>query len=131
MKIKTQNVLAFTSILVTTAASADGINWGQHNFDIGTRARYTTVDIPDDNGKASSLLIRARIETQWHESISSEIEYDYVGTGFKNDHRDGLRFNDKPLVPDSPGDEINQAYVKWKTNPFIFTINSRIYIFQI
>jgi hypothetical protein len=83
---------------------------GEHEFDWGSRARYAHVDT-DNSGQAASLLLRANVESAWSELLSSTLEVDAIGTALKNDHSDGERFNDKPLIPDPQGAEINQAFL--------------------
>ncbi|HSX85220.1 MAG TPA: hypothetical protein VLE50_07415 [Cellvibrio sp.] len=83
---------------------------GEHTVDWGSRARYAQVDA-DNSGQSASLLIRANLESEWSDMFSSTLEVDAVGTGLKDDHSDGVHFNDEPLIPDPPGAEFNQALV--------------------
>jgi len=83
---------------------------GEHEFDWGSRARYANVDA-DNSGQAASLLMRANVESAWSELLSSTLEVDAIGTALKDEHSDGERFNDKPLIPDPQGAEINQAFL--------------------
>ncbi len=99
-------LLAVSLMIVSASASA----LGEHEFDWGSRARYANVDA-DNSGQSASLLLRGNVESQWTDLFSSMVEVDAVGTTFKDDHSDGVRFNEQPLIPDPPGAEINQAFV--------------------
>jgi len=96
--------------LIALTLSPCGYALGEHTFDWSSRARYANVDA-DNSGQSASLLVRGNIESQWSSIFSSTLEVDAVGTGFKDDHSDGVDFNDAPLIPDPPGAEFNQAFL--------------------
>lgn len=83
---------------------------GEHQLDWGSRARYAQVDA-DNSGQAASLLLRGTLDSHWSDIFSSTVEVDAVGTAFKHEHSDGERFNNKPLIPDPQGADLNQAFL--------------------
>lgn len=98
--------LMFGVALLSSYAQADV----EHQVDWGGRSRY--ANIADENsGQAASLLLRATLDSHWNDVISSSVEVDHVNTAFKDDHSDGVRLNEEPLIPDPPGTEINQAFI--------------------
>ena len=101
--------------LTLASAALSSASWAnvEHTFDFGARARYTDIEVADNKGKAASLLLRASLESRWTDSFSSLLEIDAAETWFQDEHRDGLRFNNKPRVPDVPGNEVNQAFLQW------------------
>lgn len=118
LSIKTPYLLYALLVLpsLNTWAEAD------HNFDIGARARYSTVDESDREGRAASLLLRFSWQADWLDSLSSTLEYDLVETWLQDKHSDGLRFNGEPRIPDAPGDEINQAFLRWLMEQWEFSV---------
>lgn len=98
--------LFLAALLMISSSSVLAL--GEHKFDWSSRARYANVDA-DNSGQSASLLLRGNLESQWSGIFSSTLEVDAVGTGFKDDHSDGVHFNDEPLIPDPPGAEFNQA----------------------
>lgn len=100
----------FVANAIAISLSPCALALGEHEFDWGSRARYAHVDA-DNSGQAASLLLRGSVESRWSDIVSSTIELDAIGTGFKNDHSDGERFNDEQLIPDPQGTEINQAFL--------------------
>jgi hypothetical protein len=103
VKLLAANVIALT-------LSPCALALGEHEFDWGSRARYAHVDA-DNSGQAASILLRGSVESTWTDIFSSTVEVDAVGTTLKDDHSDGERFNDEPLIPDPQGTEINQAFL--------------------
>ncbi len=112
---KTGNKPLTLFFILSSLATTELHALGEHETDIGLRARYTDVSEGDTEGRAASLLLRLDWEAQWSPNWSTLLEYDFAETWFQDEHRDGLRFNNKPLVPDVPGDEINQAFVNWRS----------------
>lgn len=74
-----------------------------------SRLRGASVDTEDTHGRATSLLLRFRMKSEWSETFSTLAEIDHVTTGWRDEHSDGARLNDMPLIPDVPGTEVNQA----------------------
>ncbi|HCS66358.1 MAG TPA: hypothetical protein DIW64_21080 [Cellvibrio sp.] len=105
MKLLAANVIALT-------LSPCALALGEHEFDWGSRARYAHVDA-DNSGQAASLLLRGSVESEWTDIVSSTLEIDAVGTVLKDDHSDGERFNNEPLIPDPQGADINQAFLSF------------------
>lgn len=91
-------------------ASLNAFASAEHEFDWGARSRYANVNA-DNSGQAASILLRGTLESQWNGLLESTLEVDHVSTAFKDDHSDGERLNDQPLIPDPQGTEINQAFV--------------------
>ncbi len=112
---KTGNKLFNFFALSTLLFTAEGYALGEHEFDLGLRGRYTDVSEAENNGRAASLLVRLDWEAKWNPQLSTLVEFDSAETWFQDEHRDGLRFNNEPLVPDVPGDEINQAFLQWRS----------------
>lgn len=96
--------------LMASVISPSSFALGEHQFDWSSRLRYANVDA-DNSGQAASLLLRGNVESEWNDIFSSTFEVDAVGSAFRNDHSDGVRFNNQPLIPDPPGTEINQAFI--------------------
>lgn len=94
----------------------------EHEFEFAARTRYTDITVDDEDGRAASLLLRASLSSSWTNSFSTLLEYDNVETWFQDEHSDGLRFNHAPLVPDVPGDEINQAFAQWRGRQLELTL---------
>lgn len=99
--------------LLVVFASLNTFASGEHEFDWGSRSRYANVDA-DNSGQAASILLRGTLESHWNDLLGSTLEVDHVSTAFKDDHSDGERLNDQPLIPDPQGTEINQGFVSLK-----------------
>lgn len=83
---------------------------GEHELEWGSRSRYANVDA-DNSGQAASLLLRATLESHWSDIFNTTLEIDHVSSTFKDDHNNGVDFNEQPVIPDPPGTEINQAFI--------------------
>lgn len=83
----------------------------QHTFDYGTRLRYSDLLAGENSGKAASWLLRASLNSEWHESFSTFVELDHVETALDDDHSDGVRFNEQPVIPDTRGSDLNQMWL--------------------
>ncbi len=92
------------SLIVVRPAEAQ-----QHDLHFESRLRGAFVDDENTDGRATSLLLRFALKSEWSETLSTLAEIDHIATGWQGEHSDGVRFNDKPLIPDPPGTEINQA----------------------
>jgi hypothetical protein len=96
--------------LIASVVSPCSFALGEHEFDWSSRLRYANVDA-DNSGQAASLLLRGTVESEWNDIFSSTLEADAIGSAFRDDHSDGVDFNNQPLIPDPPGTEINQAFI--------------------
>ncbi|MGL6159094.1 hypothetical protein [Microbulbifer sp.] len=92
------------SLVVARPADAQ-----EHDLHFESRLRGAYVDAGSTDGRATSLLLRFTLESEWNGVFSTLAEIDHVSTGWRDDHSDGARFNDMPLIPDVPGTEVNQA----------------------
>lgn len=101
-------LLAASLLAISVAPCA--VASGEHEWEWGSRARYAHVDA-DNSGQAASLLLRGSVASEWSDIFHSMVEVDAVGTAFKNDHSDGARFNNQPLIPDPDGIDLNQAFL--------------------
>lgn len=93
----------------------------EHHAEIGARVRYTQVKEGERDGRATSIKIRAALDSRWTQLYSTLLEVDGVATGLQDSHSDGVRFNGKPIIPDVPGAEINQAWLRWQSGQWQFT----------
>lgn len=85
----------------------------QHQLDFSSRARYADLTRGNESGEAASLLLRTAAKSRWNASLKSYLEIDAVLTTLKDQHSDGVRFNGKPVVPDTKGTELNQAWLQF------------------
>lgn len=92
------------SLIVARPADAQ-----EHDLHFESRLRGAYVDAGNTDGRATSLLLRFTLESEWSGIFSTLAEIDHVSTGWRDEHSDGARFNDMPLIPDVPGTEVNQA----------------------
>ena len=101
-------------------------------FKLDLRYRYEDVDQEgfDQRGKASTLRTMAGYNTGTWKGLEVYLEFEDVhDLGLSNDHNNagaGSNWNgvtDRPVIPDAPTTEINQAYLGWspvETLPFRF-----------
>ncbi len=101
-------------------------------FKLNLRYRYEDVDQDgfDKRGQASTLRTTAGYNTGTWKGLEVYLEFEDVhDLGLSNDHNNagaGSLWNgvtDRPVIPDAPITEINQAYLGWspiKTLPFRF-----------
>ena len=101
-------------------------------FKLNLRYRYEDVDQNgfDQRGKASTLRTTAGYNTGIWKGLEVYLEFEDVrDLGLSNDHNNagaGSNWNgvtDRPVIPDAPTTEINQAYLGWspiETLPFRF-----------
>ncbi len=82
----------------------------EHDIDWSARGRFADF-YGADPARATSLLLRFDVASQWTEWLSSHIQVDNVSRGFKHEHSDGVDLNGKPLIPDAEGLDLNQAYL--------------------
>jgi hypothetical protein len=129
-------MIAMGSATTPTAAEEaatsvlDAITKG--TFSLNLRYRYADVDQVgfDDRGRASTLRTMAGYRTRSWKGLEVYLEFEDVhDLGLSNDHNnagDGSLWNgvnDRPVIPDPPLTEFNQAYVGWrpvKSLPFRF-----------
>jgi len=101
-------------------------------FKLNLRYRYEDVDQDgfDKRGQASTLRTMAGYKTGTWKGLEVYLEFEDIrDLGFSNDHNNagaGSLWNgvtDRPVIPDAPVTEVNQAYLGWspiKTLPFRF-----------
>jgi Alginate export len=94
----------------------------EQQLDFSGRVRYVDID-EEQSGRAASLLLRATLLSEWTNSFNSVFEIDHVATTFNDDHNNGIDINNKPLVPDSPSTEFNQALVSFSPENNRFAIS--------
>ncbi len=112
-----QRLLLFGALsLFSTHNTALAKESTPHEVDFSTRARYADLQSGNETGEAASILFRVGATSRWNESLSSYLEVDSVLTALENHHSDGVRFNGKPVIPDSEGTEINQAWLTLSHN---------------
>lgn len=109
---------AFSSCLLLSPCA---MALGEHNLDWAGRSRYAHVDA-EPSGQAASVLLRATLDSRWNSLFTSELEVDHIATAFKDDHSDGVRLNDQPIIPDPPGTEINQAWLAVDMDEIFFKL---------
>jgi len=115
--VKALYSLSVLSLAISPAAMA----FGEHHLDWSGRSRYAYVDA-EPNGQAASLLLRATLDSSWGSLLKTELEVDHIATAFKDDHSDGVRLNEQPLIPDPPSTEINQAWIAFDADEFFLTL---------
>ncbi len=96
-------------VLALPAEGAD------HQLDFSSRVRAVHVDETEGHGKAASALLRVNLTSQWHRQWLTLLEVDHVGTAWNQAHSNGARINDRPMIPDVPGTEINRAQLGFRT----------------
>jgi hypothetical protein len=104
--------------LIASVVAAETIAESNHEWDWGSRARYANVDA-NNSGQSASLLVRGNLHSHWRDWFDTFVEVDAVGSAFKDDHSDGVRFNGQPLLQDPPGTEFNQAFATLNTDQFL------------
>lgn len=104
--------------LIASVVAAETIAETSHEWDWGSRARYANVDA-NNSGQSASLLVRGNLHSHWRDWFDTFVEVDAVGSAFKDDHSDGVRFNGQPLLQDPPGTEFNQAFATLYTDQFL------------
>ncbi len=107
-------------IALGVMSSCASVSWAspKHDWDAAGRARYAEVDAAQ-TGRAVSVLVRGNLDSQWTEHFHSFIEADAVASFLRDQHSDGARLNQKPLVQDAEGFELNQAYIAWREDELL------------
>jgi hypothetical protein len=104
------------SIVLTTAvipsASALVYELEDHTLELGARARIANVTA-DNNARAMSFLLRLRAESEWTPQLSTLFELDHVELTWQDEFSNGEFFNDRPVVPDVAGTDLNQALLRY------------------
>ena len=91
--------------------------WNQHNLDFEARTRMGMVDVAAANdARAGSILLRTHFTSRWTSTLRSEIEIDHVNLFWEDDFTNGVNFNNKPVVPDVAGTDLNQFFVSYELN---------------
>lgn len=89
-------------------------------LELGARARvaYLTDYNQDSSqyGQAANLALRVNWRADWSDLISSLVQADWVDSGWQDQHSDGVRFNGEPRIPDVPGGDLNQVFVRFKSS---------------
>jgi len=99
--------------LALSICAAEAVLAQKHRVDFAGRVRYSDLQDGGNDGEASSLLIRASLQSSWRTNFHTYIEFDHVENGLEDEHSDGIRFNGKPTIPDVPGSEINQFFARF------------------
>lgn len=114
----------------TDTSLLDAVTKG--TFKLNLRYRYEDVDQDgfDKRGKASTLRTMAGYKTGTWKGLMVYLEFEDIrDLGMSNDHNNagaGSLWNgvtDRPVIPDAPVTEVNQAYLGWspiETLPFRF-----------
>ena len=84
---------------------------GDHEIDVGFRSRIGFVNTDTNNAQTASLLVRANLASEWHDAVSTLIEYDYVTLGWEDQFSNGVFINDNAVIPDAEGGDVNQFFV--------------------
>ena len=136
-------LILILSVAVTMAVSATPIRADEASdnvldaitkgtFKLNLRYRYADVDQDgfDKRGQASTLRTMAGYKTGTWKGLEVYLEFEDIrDIGFANDHNNagaGSLWNgviDRPVIPDTPVTELNQAYLGWspiKALPFRF-----------
>ncbi len=89
-------------------------------LELGARARLAHLteynNVNNLHGQAASIALRANWKANWSDTLSSVIQADWVASQWQNQHSDGVRFNGEPRIPDVPGPDINQAFLRYRTS---------------
>ncbi len=118
---KTGNKLAlltgcFTCITASIPLAALELQFENHELAFAARPRVAFINGEkgdESDGKAASLLLRLRAESQWASNLSSLLELDYVALGWESEFSNGVHFNGKPIIPDAEGFDLNQALLSY------------------
>jgi hypothetical protein len=114
----------------TDTSLLDAVTKG--TFKLNLRYRYEDVDQDgfDKRGQASTLRTMAGYKTGTWKGLMVYLEFEDIrDLGMSNDHNNagaGSLWNgvtDRPVIPDAPVTEVNQAYLGWspiETLPFRF-----------
>jgi hypothetical protein len=95
----------------------------KHKFELGTRARIAHVKShavtpakTQESARAASLLLRLRATSEWTSNLSTLFELDHVTLAWQDQFTNGEHFNDKPVIPDVAGPDLNQALLHYAPN---------------
>jgi hypothetical protein len=125
--------LAFLALALITAAAmtpafadepvslGDAVTKGKISLNLRYRYEDVDEDLFDNRGKASTLRTTLGYRTLWWNRLAAMVEFEDVrNLGLSNEYNNlghGSLWNgvtDRPVIPDPPITEINQAYVDWK-----------------
>lgn len=85
------------------------------NYDASFRFRHQQVnDDSSKHAKATTLLTRVEGSYITDNELTFFGQYDYVWALNKNSYNSITYFNDRAVIPDSPGGELNQLYLSWQ-----------------
>lgn len=123
-----RNLLSALLVLPALADQAAARAWSNddHTLEFSSRLRAAHIDETRSHGKAMSALFRLRLTSSWTDRWSTLAEIDHVATAFQNDHSDGLRVNDRPLIPDVPGTEFNQLLLRYELPDMTFAVGRQL-----
>lgn len=126
-RLFTPILLALLSAAFSPARAEEPTTFGdavtKGKISLNLRYRYEDVDQTgfDEPGRASTLRTALGYRTLWWKRLAAVIEFENVlNVGLSNDHNNGGAgslwngVSDRPVIPDPPLTEINQAYLDWK-----------------
>lgn len=122
-KLLTQSSIFFLVTLGATLCLLTGASAAIDHENHGSmRLRFADIHQDNQNGRAASIRLRQSLLSTWHNTFSTFIETDYVGRAYQDQHSNGVIFNGKPLVPDAPGWDLNQAFFRFTTGSTELTL---------
>ena len=100
--------------IATIAPSISALEYEleSHTFELGARARIAHVEA-NKNARAASLLLRLRAESEWSTQFSTLLELGHIALAWQNEFSNGENFNNKPVIPDVAGTDLNQALLRY------------------
>ncbi|MGR6871537.1 hypothetical protein ACU6U9_04355 [Pseudomonas sp. HK3] len=120
-------VLGLIAIIVTLLSTSQPVltleyEYGNHTFEFSSRSRIAHINA-DKNARAASVLLRLNATSEWNTQFSTLFEIDHVTLGWKDKFSNGEHFNGKPVIPDTAGNDLNQALLRYTpVNTLTFTL---------
>lgn len=108
--------MRFSTFCVLFVVFLTTFSWAEpeHDFQFSARLRHAFVEIGPENevGRGVSGLFRLGVSSEWNQFLSTELGYDYVETGWQDEHSDLVRFNGQPNILDIPNSDIKLANLR-------------------
>lgn len=110
---------ATTGVPVANASDSHRSPAASHTqLSLRARAAYLETyfeNQPVNAGQALSYRLRLDWQHAFASHFNANITFDHIDSYWQNQHSDGVRFNNKPAIPDAPSTQINQAFVSFKS----------------
>ncbi len=114
-------LLASSSPLLAKSYDVD-----KHKVEVGFRPRIAHVNSVK-NADAASVLLRAKLSSQWTDKLQTRTELDYVHLWLEDKFTNGVHFNNTPVVPDAAGLDLNELVLRYRaTNTLSFSVGREV-----